>query len=255
MKKCTRYTKEEIEWIKKFFPILERDELQRKHNEVFKIKRSARGLDSFGKYLGLRKETKNWFSEEETKWIVENYGAYEPTEITYKKFCDLFGTRHPPIAFDGKVKQLHLHKEKTMTMLQYRYLQMHEELPKDSYLVDCCGEVIDIPKDIYNCLNARHLLGQGEVTKTMVEIYKAKKQIENITHKRVFQYIPTKEHIAKMNSVPKTYHKKFNDEQVKELVELNNKGISGRKLAKQYGVSHCCVRKYLKIGRVLYGTK
>ena len=67
--------------------------------------------------------------------------------------------------------------------------------------------------------------------------------------------MPTKEHIAKMNSVPKTYHKKFNDEQVKDLVELNNKGMSGRKIALIYGASPCCVRKYLKIGRTLYGTK
>lgn len=246
MKKCVRYTKEETEWVKKFFPILESNELQKEYSKVFKTKRSARALDSFGKFLGLRKETTNWFSEEETEWIVKNYGAYEPAEITYKKFCDLFGTRHPPIAFDGKVKQLHLHKGKPMTMLQYRYLQTHEELPKDSYLVDCCGEVIDIPKDIYNCLNGRHLLGQGEITKTMVEIYKAKKQIENLTHKRVFQYMPTKEHIAKMNSVPKTYHKKFDDEKANELKEMVLKGFSKRKLATHFGVSTTCIRTTLK---------
>ena len=255
MTKCVRYSREETEWIKMFFPILGQNELTEEYKKVFKTERSARGLNSYGQYIGLKKETVNKFDNKETKWIVENYGAYEPTEITYQRFCDLFGNDHTFIAFMGKVKQLHLHKPKKMTMLQYRYLQTHEEIPHNCFLVECCGEVIDVPKDIYNCLNGRGLLNKGEITKTMVDIYKAKKEIENLTHKRVFNYIPTKEQITKMNSYPKTYHRKFDDEQIKELVELNNKGISGRKLAKEYGVSHCCVRKYLKIGRELYETE
>lgn len=246
MKKCVRYSQEETEWIKMFFPVLEQNELIEEYKKVFKTERSSRGLDSYGKYLGLKKETVNKFDDKETQWIIANYGTYEPNEITYQRFCDTFGNDHTFIAFMGKVKQLHLHKPKKMTMLQYRYLQTHEEIPNNCFLVECCGEVIDVPKDIYNCLHGRGLLNKGEITKTMVEIYKAKKEIENLTHKKVFQYIPTKEHIARMNSYPKTYHRKFDDEKAVELKKMVLEGFSIRKLATRFEVSPACIRKTLK---------
>ena len=179
-------------------------------------------------------------------WLIDNYGTYEPIDITFQKFCDLFGENHTYISFMGKVKQLHLRKSGKMTMLQYKWLQNHNEIPKDCYLSECEGEVIAIPKDIYNCLNARGLLGKGEITKTMVEVYIAKKEIEKHTHKRLFNYHPTKEHIAKMNSVPKTYHRKFEGEKLEELVQMKAKGYSNRQLELIYGVSHHCIGSSLK---------
>lgn len=246
MSKCVRYSQKEQEWVTKNFPLFTNDELYEQYKKVFGNKRSARGLDSFGKYLGLKKETTNWFNEQETKWLVDNYATYEPVEITYKRFCDTFGNEHPYIGFVGKVKQLKLHKPKYMTMLQYRYLQTHDEIPPNCYLTEIDGEVIDIPKDIYNCLNARNLLGKGEITKTMVEIYKAKKEIEKITHKKVFQYIPTKEHMAKMNSVPKTYHRRFEGEKLEELKRLKAQGMNDTKLAKRFNVCRHTIQKTLK---------
>lgn len=241
-----RYSQAEIEWVKTNFPNFDCFTFAKEYNKTFERQRTWRGLDSLGKWLGLKKKTVNSFTHEETNWLIENYGANEPNEITFKKFTDLFGDNHTFCAFIGKIKQLHLKKQKKVTMLQYQYLQSHNEIPPNCYLVECEGEIIDIPKDIYNCLNARGYLNKGEFTKTMVEIYRAKKDIENISGKKLFAYHPTKEHIAKMNSVPKTYHKKFEGEKLKEMIELYKKGMGCRKLARKYGCSHHCISMTLK---------
>ena len=246
MGRTVRYSEEERKFIEKYFSVLSTEELHSKYVKVFGPKRTAKGIESYGKYIGLKKEYVNHFSEEETEWIKENYKVYEPNEITYQKFCNLFGNNHTFIAFMGKVKQLRLHKDGKMTMIQYKWLQNHDEIPKDCYLVDFGTEVIDVPKDIYNCLNARNLLGKGEVTKTMIEIYKAKKMVEQMTHKKLFNYHPTEEHIAKMRAAPKTYHKKFEGEKLEELKRLKGKGLSDRKLALIFGVRHRCVGDTLK---------
>lgn len=90
MKQNENWTPEEIDWLRENYGTMSNKKLTNVHNTMF-IERSESSIKSKASKLGFSKNIFTW-SEEETKWIHDNYKNLGREE-TVKQFNRLFSPR------------------------------------------------------------------------------------------------------------------------------------------------------------------
>ena len=187
-----RFSKEEIEWIKKYYPINETiDETYRKFVKRFGELHSRDTLVAEAWRLGV---SKRFWTKEEEQWLLEHYRDYsKSTKDIYKEFCIAFPERKTFAAFESYAKA----KLGLGTSGRGRYKEGNENyrtkkrkelgINDDNVILSDLGngEYIEIDKKLYKDMTRKgSWLGKGEITKTMLEVYRVKDAMNKIKRER-----------------------------------------------------------------------
>lgn len=222
------------------------------------------------------------FTSEEKEWLSKNYPLNESRAETYRKFVEQFGKTHSISSVVTWCKKHKLHKPierhkyqkgnkpwsnglskeehkkhfskesyKNMTdtiLHNFKHIKERKEYNvPDGYVLSDLGngEKLIMEKSIHKCLRYFKLIGKGELTKTMYEIYLAKREIEKQTGKRLrpIGETNTKEYLAKIRTKRTT---KYNEQALLKIKELRSQGVSAIDLGKMFNVSRRTINNYLK---------
>lgn len=187
------YTNEMIEWIKNNYSSY--DSINSAYNDFCKLfgkVRSKQSLMTKASEYNI-KLNKNYWTDEEKQWLVDNYTNTEKTlEETYKEFCKIFGNKRTFISFISQAKK-HLGLGKmgrgcfTLGCENYR-TQRKKQLgfPLDmviSHLGN--GEYMPMDKRVYKKLaREKGNLMNGELTKTLYEVYQVDFKIKELREEK-----------------------------------------------------------------------
>lgn len=174
------------------------------------------------------------FTQEEKEWLKKNYPKDEKREVTYQKYCEVFGNIRTMASMVTYCKKNKINKplrryekgnipwskglskeehKSHFTEKGYRNMtdtskhnfpnhlnRIKYNVPKGMVLADLGnGEKMIMDRKIYKCMTYQGCLHQGELTKAMYESYVVKRKVEEATGKtlRVLHENNTKEYLDK----------------------------------------------------------
>lgn len=195
--------------------------------------------------LKIKANTCNYFSEEEKKWLIENYPKSEGKQDIYKKFCERFGNTRSA----NSISSMCINKLKLKRYTRKEKWEMeHGKIPKDCYLTDLGnGEYMVMEKSISHYLCKKKLNKQGDITKTFYEIIKAQRLIGKETGKRLVLNQENHHNIKewlKINGRPKQI-KKLKENEIEEAKRLRKSGMTYKTIGKLYNVDACTISNYI----------
>lgn len=291
-----KYSNEQINWLRQNYPLEEsREETTRRFNETFNLNKSCYAIRSFAQTLGLKKN-KFYYTNEQIEWVKQNWENDETREETVERFnkifnehCSVGAIKTLAIRLGLKKRSYHFPKghktwnygmskeemkehftDESWAAIHKNYsnhfpniakrLEWEKEngpIPKGYVLSDLGnGELMLMDKKIHKCLTYQKALGQGEYTKTMYELYLAKRKLEKKTGKLiVFNRAnhQTREHMAEIRAKRTTYYKKLSDADI-EAIKILKKTMTYPQLAELYKVNEKTIRNYL-LGRKNYENR
>jgi len=167
------------------------------------------------------------FTNEEKKWLAENYPLNESREETFLRFTKEFGNNHSYSSVISYCKEKKIHKPKSMWKYQkgntpwtaglskkeikkhfskesfkkmttaykktFKNIKERNEynVPNGMVLSDLGnGKKIIMDKKIYKCMQTDKALGRGEITETIYLIYLVKRELEKQLGKRIMRNLP-----------------------------------------------------------------
>lgn len=239
------YTKEQDEWLKQNYENNQIKETQLKFNEKFNLNLSYMAINVHCcKYLKLRANTINLFTEEEKEWLRINYPLSKGKKDIHKKFCEKFGTSHSANSVSSMCSTIL--KLKRLTDRE-KWEMEHGKIPENCMLADLGnGEKMVMEKSINHYLCKTGKNKQGELTKTLYEITKAQRIIGKVAGKSIV--INPTHNLENWLLTHERFNppKKLDETQRQQAKELRKSGMSYKKIGEIFGVTGDTIANYVK---------
>ena len=198
------------------------------------------------KRLKIKAKTCNYFSEEEKKWLIENYPISKGKKDIYKKYCEHFGKGRSANSISSMC--INILKLKRYTERE-KWEMKYGKIPNNCCLTDLGnGEYMVMEKSICHTIAKYKLNKQGDITKTFYELIKAQRLIGKLSGKSIILNGDNCHNIwewCKRTGYKRKQVKKLNEQDITKAKELRASGMTYKAIGEIFNVNGCTISNYV----------